>query len=346
MAKSSLDEDLRSQFGRLDFPVALIRLSDLTIVAVSDSMASHLGVAPNAMIGQHVLEFIRPEERDSSTAAVEAVRNGDVEAYHAHRKLVARGAASGLGSEWIHVFEMEGERFLLVEGDPGTKRHPRPLTAYLGEEPAGMVIGGLDADLVIRTISSDIEDALSLPAQEVVGQRLTDLVEPDDAVRLQKAAELAVGAQAVCLAMSFRDAEPTWDHLACVLSCMEGTRGKEANLGFMLIRLESESNTSASRAAQLERHLVNIAAEIESSGILDGLGKVPNLARLPKMQLLTVRQWEIVTRLLRGERVPQIAKELFVSQSTIRNHLSQVFTRFGVHSQAELIAQLRSEIDS
>jgi two-component system nitrate/nitrite response regulator NarL len=59
------------------------------------------------------------------------------------------------------------------------------------------------------------------------------------------------------------------------------------------------------------------------------------------MQYLTVRQWEILTRLLRGERVPTIASELFVSQSTVRNHLSAIFERFGVHSQPELLALLR-----
>ena len=33
-----------------------------------------------------------------------------------------------------------------------------------------------------------------------------------------------------------------------------------------------------------------------------------------------------------------IARELFVSESTVRNHLSVIYDRMGVGSQAELIA--------
>jgi DNA-binding NarL/FixJ family response regulator len=47
-----------------------------------------------------------------------------------------------------------------------------------------------------------------------------------------------------------------------------------------------------------------------------------------------------LSRLLHGERVPTIASELFVSQSTVRNHLSGIFERFGVHSQPELLKML------
>lgn len=53
------------------------------------------------------------------------------------------------------------------------------------------------------------------------------------------------------------------------------------------------------------------------------------------------RQLEIMRRLVRGERVPTIARALFVSQSTVRNHLSVIFRKLGVHSQEELLQTLR-----
>jgi len=59
---------------------------------------------------------------------------------------------------------------------------------------------------------------------------------------------------------------------------------------------------------------------------------------------LSSRQIEIVKRLLGGERVPTIARGLFVSQSTVRNHLSAVYQRVGVHSQDELLGLLRKSI--
>ncbi|MCU1460092.1 MAG: Response regulator containing a CheY-like receiver domain and an DNA-binding domain [Acidimicrobiales bacterium] len=52
---------------------------------------------------------------------------------------------------------------------------------------------------------------------------------------------------------------------------------------------------------------------------------------------LSPRQAEILDRLAAGERVPAIAKSLFLSTSTVRNHLSAIFRMYGVHSQHELL---------
>jgi DNA-binding NarL/FixJ family response regulator len=59
------------------------------------------------------------------------------------------------------------------------------------------------------------------------------------------------------------------------------------------------------------------------------------------MGALSLRQWEVLSRLLQGDRVSTIAKELFLSPSTVRDHLSAIFERFDVHSQAELLLLLR-----
>ena len=53
-----------------------------------------------------------------------------------------------------------------------------------------------------------------------------------------------------------------------------------------------------------------------------------------------MRQWEILTRLVRGQRVQEIADALYLSPSTVRNHLTAIYRKFGVHSQAELLAAL------
>jgi DNA-binding CsgD family transcriptional regulator len=57
---------------------------------------------------------------------------------------------------------------------------------------------------------------------------------------------------------------------------------------------------------------------------------------------LSPRQTEILDRMLAGERVPDIARSLFISTSTVRNHLSAIFRMYGVHSQHELLARLRA----
>jgi DNA-binding NarL/FixJ family response regulator len=57
---------------------------------------------------------------------------------------------------------------------------------------------------------------------------------------------------------------------------------------------------------------------------------------------LSTRELDVVGRLVSGDRVPAIAKALYISQSTVRNHLSSAFSKLRVASQQELIALLRS----
>jgi DNA-binding NarL/FixJ family response regulator len=65
-------------------------------------------------------------------------------------------------------------------------------------------------------------------------------------------------------------------------------------------------------------------------------------APLP-VEALTPREREVLERLMDGQRVAWIAADLFVSPSTVRDHLSSIFRKVGVHSQAELIRRLRRD---
>jgi DNA-binding CsgD family transcriptional regulator len=59
------------------------------------------------------------------------------------------------------------------------------------------------------------------------------------------------------------------------------------------------------------------------------------------MHRLSHRERQIVLRLVGGDRVPLIARELFLSQSTVRNQLSAAYRKLGVSSQQELIHLFR-----
>ncbi len=56
---------------------------------------------------------------------------------------------------------------------------------------------------------------------------------------------------------------------------------------------------------------------------------------------LSNREREVARALLSGYRVTTIARRLFLSPSTVRNHLSSMFHKVGVESQAELIERFR-----
>jgi DNA-binding CsgD family transcriptional regulator len=57
---------------------------------------------------------------------------------------------------------------------------------------------------------------------------------------------------------------------------------------------------------------------------------------------LSSREREVARALLNGYRVTTIARHLFLSPSTVRNHLSSMFHKVGVESQAELIERFHS----
>ncbi|MGH9085146.1 MAG: response regulator transcription factor [Acidimicrobiales bacterium] len=89
--------------------------------------------------------------------------------------------------------------------------------------------------------------------------------------------------------------------------------------------------------------LRRIADLIETAGILAPVAEATTALGLTAATDLSPRQWEIVRRLVDGERVTSIAAAMYLSRSTIRNHLSAVFAKVGVHSQDELIALYRRD---
>ena len=55
---------------------------------------------------------------------------------------------------------------------------------------------------------------------------------------------------------------------------------------------------------------------------------------------LTSREREIVEHLCAGQRVGSMAKSLYISEHTVRNHLKHVFRKLGVSSQSELVDRI------
>ena len=62
----------------------------------------------------------------------------------------------------------------------------------------------------------------------------------------------------------------------------------------------------------------------------------------PVLSELSEREREVLEQLMSGSRVPAIAKDLFISQNTVRNHLKAIYRKVGVSSQSALIELVRS----
>jgi DNA-binding CsgD family transcriptional regulator len=101
----------------------------------------------------------------------------------------------------------------------------------------------------------------------------------------------------------------------------------------------------ADRISRLERHIRRIASEVSAADLELGVQSPVDRGVTTALDALepTARQRDIVERLARGQRVSSIAADLFISRSTVRNHLAQVYRLAGVHSQDELLNALRRQ---
>jgi DNA-binding CsgD family transcriptional regulator len=138
---------------------------------------------------------------------------------------------------------------------------------------------------------------------------------------------LAEDAAKAAVRLHLRSAKGRWQGVHCLVVPM--CRHAPPRLGLAFTPL---ADPGTARAPD-EYHQVTIHAD-EALQCLDRFGSHLTAGAF------STRQWEILTRLVRGDRAQDIADALFLSASTVRNHLTAIYRKFGVHSQSELLATL------
>jgi DNA-binding NarL/FixJ family response regulator len=63
----------------------------------------------------------------------------------------------------------------------------------------------------------------------------------------------------------------------------------------------------------------------------------------PAFDVLSVREREILTRIAQGRTNDEIARQLFISEKTVRNHITRIFEKLDVHSRAQAIVLARDK---
>ena len=205
-----------------------------------------------------------------------------------------------------------------------------------------MVLGTVDGAWRIDRISQDVTPLLGITPEQCSGQPVLGAVHPSDAPAFLAAVEHARrGERAVRLALRVSAGSHEWTEVTAVLATI--SPGDPPPLAFALIRDDAAAEPSgdSTRETQLEAHMLRIAEELSAAGLIPRLDQLPALSETPELGKLTSREWEVLTRLLDGQRVSAIAADLYVSQSTVRNHLSSIYAKLGVHSQVDLIRLIR-----
>jgi DNA-binding NarL/FixJ family response regulator len=83
------------------------------------------------------------------------------------------------------------------------------------------------------------------------------------------------------------------------------------------------------------------ASVLESPRSSSPLDRLRETLEPKELDSISSREIEVLEHLLAGQRVSRIAKLLYISTHTVRNHLKALFQKLNVHSQAELISKCR-----
>jgi DNA-binding CsgD family transcriptional regulator len=314
----------------------VIEVPSELIVAASVSAEQLLSPAGRRVVGKRLEDFLA----DDPTGALELLLSGRLQGYEAMRCL-KRGRDEIPFHFWVQALrDVTPPRYALVvagRGD-GTGHPPTPPTAD-GELPP--VVGTVDRDLVIDRISFEAQTVLGYPPEALIGQSLLRLVtEPDVPNILLALAQAATSGRGAT--QRARVPATAGNSLLCWVLLLPLV--PLPSMAFALLPGVESMDAVEGSARAIQQIIERLSRTIDAATLSRALSEVP-WGTSSRLSRLSSRELDIVRRLTMGDRVPTIAAALYISQSTVRNHLSTVFRKLGVHSQQELIVLLREMSD-
>jgi DNA-binding NarL/FixJ family response regulator len=180
--------------------------------------------------------------------------------------------------------------------------------------------------------------------------------------RTENVGEAATGEQAVSMASALRPDVVVMDLHLPDLDGVPATRrilDRVPDLGVLILTMSDEDDAVvAALQAGARGYLLKDAgpAEILSAVLSVGDGASvfgPGIARRitallssppspgPAFPEITSREREVLELIARGLTNPAIARELFISPKTVRNHISNIFAKLHVQARGEAIVRAR-----
>ena len=331
MASAELEELVRS-CQDLPVPAILTALDTHRLVGLNDGAAALFGAPAADLVGEDVLCHIDPRDREAARIAYAAMADRVIDGYQVQRRIVTPdGTVVGVNI-WGRRVEAGGQLYGMWVLVPASAPAIAAETFVVGV--SDVVLAVTDHDWQIEYMNADAH-ILGVTGAELRGFPLLGLVHPSAASEFLAAARRAAADHiAVTVFTRMRVGHDGWAERRCFLVPI--CEHQPPRLG-VVISPGSLPTADRSSGDQLQEQVRHAALEARANQALSAL---PALAHLPRGSELSVRQTEIVARLVAGESTSDIARAMFLSPSTVRNHLVAVYRKFGVHSQAELLAAL------
>lgn len=315
------------------------------IIELSPALARLVGDVPK------YLDMVEP--RDASDEMLRLMRAGLIEGARARRRLrrvdgslvdvhaigwVVRcpdGPDLGLGM-WIPdpgaSAEDNGHEDVLNAAFP-KQDHPHPA----GDRVL------VDESWRILEMQTSGDRVIGWTRQEMIQSSVLERTHPDDVPALLFALARATTDSGARALVRVRHRDGTWRGLEIAPTVV--SNHVSAVVALVLVAgAEPAAGPPEPSITAIPNELRRIADHIETAELMAPLAEVADGLDLAPTDL-SPRQWEVVNRLVRGERVSTIATEMYLSRSTIRNHLTAIYAKVGVHSQEELVGLYRRHRD-
>ena len=308
-------------------PVMVLQVPSFVITAASPGAHELLDSLAQPLIGRSLNDLT--EGHPSGAMALLAA--GRITGYESLKVLKLTGERRRL---WIGALPDTGPTRVVIAMLLKEDASGRVLVPWKDDDALSPVIGSTDARLMVDRVSSEVFESLGYRAHEIIGTSFLTLIAPEDIADVLSAlAQTSKHKEGVTLRVGAVGADLA--PVTCQLVLLPLTPAPSC--AFALLTEESDDPADEIAIADLITRLGRrIRSAMTSQAVASAaLRSDTNLGRLGSRDL------EIVTRLMVGDRVSSIAKRLFLSEGTIRNHLSSVFGKLGVSTQQELIELLR-----
>lgn len=318
--------------GATPFPALVLERHTERIMAASTAATGLIG-AGGEIVGHRLEEFTS----DRPASGVDLVAGGRVNGFETFRVLRRPRGTDQKVRMWIRYFDHQPSSELVLvlfvadepldDSELGSDWHATPA-----------VVGTADSNLLIERISNDAEELFQHPVASLVGASLISLVaEPDVPHCLEALSQVSSGQSGITLYLDIRNGVPG-THTRCEVLLMPLQPSPSCAFVFLPIADGADGEQASS---DLSATLLRLRRGAEIAQLTKGVFRGITEKSVPGLSRVTTRELEIVSRLIDGDRVPAMASQLFLSQSTIRNHLASVFAKLGVASQQQLVDVMR-----
>jgi PAS domain S-box-containing protein len=315
------------------------RGSDLVLICDRNSVISYagpslhevLGFRSRSVVGLAMSELVHPQDVVRLTAQWQAALTGA----ELHQSLELRVQHGGGGWRWIElrISNLVADRAvaaMVLDLRDVTDRHELADRLHLHERLLRAVLesaieGIWMVDPAGRTVFGNhrMAELLAVEPGELAKGTAANLLDPAGYADLRQRLAKRSAGDRFELFLTRRDGQRRWLEMTSV-SLGDGTGHLT---GTLLMCIDVTLRKLPSH--QIGRPAPSGPVQPRTTDAVPGLSR------------LSGREFEVVRMLLLGDRVPVIARNLYVSQSTVRNHLSSVFRKLRVRSQQELIVLLR-----